>query len=273
MAPPPAPERVGRAGGSAPWMGMFHRHHPPCAHGCGTCATLRSSSGEERKWCSVRRLLAVLTSLFVLSGCGGAQTASDTAGSGGTSTPVSSELDTTSQPDATTSEITAAPAASEALTLSSDASTEMVATPSFPDSAGQRISLLTAVEAGRHEGFDRVVWTFDGDVPAYRVAYVERPITEDGSGAPIEVRGDATLQIILTPASGTDLSGEDVRTIYEGPDRIDGSGSGTSVVEEVVLTGDFEATLSWVIGLDRQAPFTVTELADPTRVVIDIASG
>lgn len=221
----------------------------------------------------MRRLLAVLTSLFVLSGCGGAQTASDTAG-GSTSTPVSSEPDATPQSGATAaSEITAAPAPSEALPLSSEASTEMVATPSFPDSTGQRISLLTAVEAGRHEGFDRVVWTFDGDVPAYRVAYVERPITEDGSGAPIEVRGDATLQIILTPASGTDLSGEDVRTVYEGPDRIDGSASGTAVVEEVVLTGDFEATLSWVIGLDRQAPFAVTELSDPTRVVIDIASG
>ena len=222
----------------------------------------------------MRRLLAVVTSLLVLSGCGGAQTASDTVGSGGTSTPeMSSELDPSPQASAPAASESSAPTASEALTLSSEASTEMIATPSFPDSAGRRISLLTTVEAGRHEGFDRVVWTFDGDVPAYRVAYVERPITEDGSGAPIEVRGDAALQIILTPASGTDLSGEEMRTIYEGPERIDGSGSGMSVVEEVVLTGDFEATLSWVIGLDRQAPFAVTELSDPTRVVVDIASG
>ena len=38
-------------------------------------------------------------------------------------------------------------------------------------------------------------------------------------------------------------------------------------------TGDFEATLSWAVGLDRQAPFTATELSAPTRVVVDIASG
>jgi hypothetical protein len=94
-----------------------------------------------------------------------------------------------------------------------------------------------------------------------------------GSGAPIEVRGDATQQIIVTPASGTDLDGEQVRTVYDGPERIDGALAGTSVVKEIVLTGDFEATMSWVVGTDRQAAFSVSELSDPTRVVLDIASG
>lgn len=222
---------------------------------------------------NVRQLLAAVITLFVLSACG-AQTASDTARTGDPSTPQPSAAPASTPPDAgAVATADDSPAAvDERPPLGSEASTEMVATPGFPDSSGQRIALLTAVETGRHEGFDRIVWTFDGATPAYRVTYVDRPITEDGSGTPIDVRGDAMLQIILTPASGTDLSGEEVRKIYEGPERIDGSASGTSVVEEVVLTGDFEATLSWVIGLDRRAPFTVTELSDPTRIVIDIAS-
>lgn len=216
---------------------------------------------------NVRRVLAVVTSLLLLSGCGGAPSTSDAIGTSPPQTP--------SPQDAGTAMAEPSPsaAADEPLPQGSEPSTEMVATPSFPDSAGQSVAFLTAVRTGRHEGFDRVVWTFDGATPAYRVAYVERPITEDGSGTPIEVRGDATLQIILTPASGTDLSGEEVRTVYEGPERIDGAAGGASIVEEVVLTGDFEATLSWVIGIGRQAPFTVTELSDPTRVVIDVANG
>jgi hypothetical protein len=47
----------------------------------------------------------------------------------------------------------------------------------------------------------------------------------------------------------------------------------TTVVREIVETGDFEATLSWVVGVERLAPFAVFELSDPTRVVVDIAGG
>ena len=221
----------------------------------------------------MRRLLVVVMSLLALSGCGVAGDTGDAAGSGGVPTPRATAAPDPASPAASPAAAQGDTADGEPTAVSSEASTEMVATPSFPDSAGQRVAFLTAVRAGRHAGFDRVVWTFDGALPAYRVAYVERPITEDGSGTPIEVRGGATLQIILTPASGTDLDGEQVRTVYEGPERIDGAQAGTSVVEEIVLTGDFEATLSWVIGVDRHAAFSVTELSDPTRVVVDIASG
>jgi hypothetical protein len=157
--------------------------------------------------------------------------------------------------------------------LAFEGATETVATDGFPDAQVDGIAYLTAVRAGRHADFDRVVWTFDGPLPAYRVGYARRPIVEDGSGRPIEVDGDAVLQVLLTPASGTDLSGATPRPVYAGDRRIPGTRSGTTVVREIVETGDFEATMSWVVGLGRQAPFTVTELADPPRVVVDIASG
>jgi hypothetical protein len=231
------------------------------AHVTRRASALCDAAGRRpMKGCdgTVRRLLVVVMALLALSACG---VAGDTGGAAGATAASPTAASPTAAVDG------------EPLAISSEASTEMMATPSFPDAAGQRVAFLTAVRTGRHAGFDRVVWTFDGELPAYRVAYVERPITEDGSGAPIEVRGDATLQIILTPASGTDLDGEQVRTVYEGPERIDGTQAGTSVVEEIVLTGDFEATMSWVIGTDRQAAFSVTELSDPTRVVLDIAGG
>ena len=57
---------------------------------------------------------------------------------------------------------------------------------------------------------------------------------------------------------------------YTGPDRVRGD---TSVVTEVVRTGDFEANLSWAIGVRREVPFRVTVLDGPARVVVDLAAG
>jgi hypothetical protein len=42
------------------------------------------------------------------------------------------------------------------------------------------------------------------------------------------------------------------------------------LITEVVLNGDFEATLSWVIGLQRRLAFGVLALAEPSRVVVDV---
>lgn len=128
---------------------------------------------------------------------------------------------------------------------------------------------LTAVRTARHDGFDRVVLEFAGDVPpGYRVSYVEPPITEDGSGAEIPVPGSAFLQVRATPASGVDLSGDVPRETYTGPDRVAPVDGG--VVTEVVRTGDFEGQVAWTIGLQQRVPFGVAVLEDPTRLVVDV---
>lgn len=216
------------------------------------------------------RALFVAFWLFVVAGCASGQPAADAEGSAGstTSQPTAS-APLASEPLSTSSTATAATGAPWASV--SEATTETVATPGFPDGGGPGVTYLTGVQIGRHPGFDRVVWRFDGPMPAYRVAYIDRPITEDGSGAEIAVRGDAALQIILTPASGTDLSGGEPRPVYTEPERIDGADAGTTSVQELVQTGDFEATLGWVVGVARQAPFVVRELSDPSRIVVDIA--
>jgi hypothetical protein len=40
----------------------------------------------------------------------------------------------------------------------------------------------------------------------------------------------------------------------------------------VVQVGDYEAVLTWAVGVWTRPPFTVTTLTNPARVVIDIAS-
>jgi hypothetical protein len=37
-----------------------------------------------------------------------------------------------------------------------------------------------------------------------------------------------------------------------------------------VRTGDFEAVLTWVAGLEDRAPFRVIRLSGPPRIVVDV---
>jgi hypothetical protein len=133
--------------------------------------------------------------------------------------------------------------------------------------------LLTAVRADGHGCFDRVVLEFrpqqgSTGAPAYGVEYENPPFHEDASGRTIVVKGNAFLSVRLEPASGADLSNGG-RATYTGPASVT-PGPGATRVQEVRRTGDFEAVLHWVIGLDQKRLFTVTVLSAPIRVVIDI---
>jgi hypothetical protein len=132
------------------------------------------------------------------------------------------------------------------------------------------IALLERVAVGRHEGYDRVVFQFRGEgLPGYRVSYVEPPLKEDGSGNPVDIAGTAFVVVRMEPASGFDLNTGEGVLVYKGPRRIEGSSAGTSVVKEVVRTGDFEAVLTWAIGLEEKVDFRVTTAASPARLIVD----
>jgi hypothetical protein len=110
------------------------------------------------------------------------------------------------------------------------------------------------------------VFQFRNDLPGYRIAYVEPPLHEDGSGDEVEIDGTAFVLVDMEPASGFDVATGEGELVYEGPPRLPGA----SVVQEVVRTGDFEAQLAWAIGLDARVDFRVTTLADPARLVVDL---
>lgn len=46
---------------------------------------------------------------------------------------------------------------------------------------------------------------------------------------------------------------------------------GLPSIVEVEKTGDFEAVLTWVIGLRQATDFRIVELGGPVRLVIDVA--
>jgi hypothetical protein len=128
----------------------------------------------------------------------------------------------------------------------------------------QSTPTLVDVRAGRHPGFDRVVFEFQGTVPEHHVRYVDQ-LVEDGSGTPVSVAGSADLEVVFQGANAHEEDG----TPSVSPRRFS---PGLTAVKEVARIGDFEAVVSYGIGLDRRRPLTVSTLSGPSRLVIDVST-
>jgi hypothetical protein len=166
----------------------------------------------------------------------------------------------------TTTATTPATTTTEPVDTLPGAGTTIVVAPS----TAKATALLERVAVGHHEGYDRVVFQFrDEGLPGYRVEYVQPPLKEDGSGNPVDVAGNAFVVVRMEPASGFDLNTGEGQLVYKGPKRIDAAGAGATVIKDVVRTGDFEAVLSWAVGLDGKVPFRVTTATAPSRLIVD----
>ena len=128
------------------------------------------------------------------------------------------------------------------------------------------IAVLSVIRVAGQAGFDRVVFELDGPVPGYRVQYVPA-VLSDPAGARVPVTGAAFLQVTLQQATLDDsIQGGD--RAYTGPGDVP---VGLEAVRQVVVSGDFEAVLSFGVGLAGRLPFKVTTLTDPSRIVLDVA--
>ena len=128
----------------------------------------------------------------------------------------------------------------------------------------QSAPTLVDVRAGRHPGFDRVVFEFRGAVPEHRIGYVDQ-LVQDGSGNPVSVAGAADLEVVFQGANAHNEDGSPTIS----PRRFS---PGLTAVKEVTQLGDFEAVVSYGIGVDRRRPLKVTTLSGPPRLVIDVST-
>lgn len=126
------------------------------------------------------------------------------------------------------------------------------------------VATLAAVRTGRRDGgVERVVFEFvDDALPGYAIAFEDAPAA-CGSGEPVRIAGAARLVVRLQPARAHSDAGES--TIAER--RL---APGGDALRELAVSCDFEATLTWVLGLDRRRPYRVLTLASPARLVVDV---
>lgn len=119
---------------------------------------------------------------------------------------------------------------------------------------------LTGIRAATHEGFTRVVLEFSGEgTPGvWRAAWTDEAV-EQGRGLPIQVDGEAVLDLVI---DGTPMTASD--NPYP-------SGTHTRAGDlDIVSDGTFEDNTHIVIGSPTSRQFQIGFLSDPVRMVIDI---
>lgn len=126
---------------------------------------------------------------------------------------------------------------------------------------------LRRIRAGRHGDFDRLVFEFDGDGPSYTVGYAA-VARSGGSGAPIFAGGTVALQITLG-AHTVDLDDPGFPLTYT-PKRLSPH---MPTLRKVRYGGEYEGQAVFAAGLKGRSGFRVIELANPTRLAIDVAHG
>jgi hypothetical protein len=121
-------------------------------------------------------------------------------------------------------------------------------------------AVLEHVRVARHRGFDRIVFEFRGETPAWRAAYVPK-IVQDPSGRVVTVGGRAFLRIVFQ------------RT------RVDRARAGSRIVRtpgfptlmQLKEAGDFEGVVSFGLGARRRVGFRALHLSAPGRIALDLS--
>ena len=211
--------------------------------------------------CPSLRLTAAL-----LAGCGNAATATTpSASTGEASSPgTGSSSPGTGSSSPGTGSAAPSPAADDGATdaLPFEGGTQ----PVTREASADALVTVSDVRTGRQDGYDRVVLELGGTgTPGWDVRYVEQAWSQ-GMGDPIEVAGDAVLQVTVTGAGYPFDTGVEE---WAGPDPL--PGNGTQTVTEVAWDATFEGTSVAVVGTTGEAPFRVYALEDPTRIVVEVA--
>lgn len=123
---------------------------------------------------------------------------------------------------------------------------------------------LNSLRTGRHDCYDRLVLDIAGTGFGYRAEYVDQ-VVQDGSGAPVPLRGGAKIRIIVQAMAATGFPAS-------APELADVSGYTT--FRQVAGAGAFEGQTTIGLGVRARLPFRVFTLpleGGGTRLVTDVA--
>lgn len=123
----------------------------------------------------------------------------------------------------------------------------------------------TALRAGLHEGYDRVVVETSGIGTLGWYADIEDKAFTQGKGEQVELDGSKVLRIF---GRGTHMpiSAEDETHVYGGPQLIEVGGK---AIRQVYLDPTFEAQFQLLLGVDS-SEYRVFTLSEPSRLVVDV---
>ena len=209
-----------------------------------------------------RRLhaLAAAMTALTLAGCGGGDSPVPDSEPGGTARDTAARVDSLVD---TTAGLTV-PRDESSGDAAGEASRPWASAAIHGNQAAEsgEVAILRTVRTGRHDGYDRIVFEFDGHVPAYQIRFVPDPAA-CGSGDPVDVEGAVALEIDFRPAAAHDDEGR--ATVRDRVVR-----PALPAIRTARITCDFEAIVTWVLGLDHRAQLRALELSSPARLALDV---
>lgn len=131
------------------------------------------------------------------------------------------------------------------------------------------VSVKTAThpaDASHPKPYDRIVFTFTGNLPtSWKLRKVDS-IHQDGSGDEIKIEGKKKLHLNFLDTLGHswetgELTFKPSRKLVKLPN-----------LQEYAFTGDHAAVTGFGLGLKKYTTVTSTKLTGPNRVVVDIAT-
>lgn len=126
------------------------------------------------------------------------------------------------------------------------------------------VAILKEVRTAQHDGYDRITFEFEGaQMPGYRIEYIDEPVRSCGSGDVAPLKGDGWLEIRFQPAQA---HSEEGNPTVENRERA----ANHKIIKELKLTCDFEADVTWVLGVASPNKYRALELKNPTRLAVDI---
>jgi hypothetical protein len=165
---------------------------------------------------------------------------------------------------------TTTPTATSVKTSTSNSSPTPVTPDDQPKTADSYLPIgtITNIEAGKHEGFDRLVVELNAPGAGYYVQYVDEVHT-DGKGDLVPLKGGAKLRIIVR-TSNYDSNFNPTYQVKLGEPLPNVNLTGFNTFQEVKWAGSFEGQSTIGLGVSARLPFNVFKLTNPGRIVVDV---
>lgn len=205
---------------------------------------------------SLSRLTAIIGVLVLLAGCMGADPSA--------SPSLSQAPSTDPAPSTPASEPMSAEPAPTAEPVASDDLEAFTCDLPIVEDGTVGIANIVDVRVGTHDGYDRVVFEFEQGTPELTLDRAEPPFSEDASGLPIEVNGDAFIGLRMRGGTRQTDAGT---SSYDGPTDF---APGFPTLVHLIEGGDFERQSTWYLGLTGESCVRVLLLDAPPRLVIDV---
>lgn len=208
-----------------------------------------------KKWLWI---LVSVAGIVLAAACSGKSTPNATSG---TSSPTATAV-TKATPTPSPSQAAGSPSAVASPTTSLPPFQPATTVASGPGTATSGQPILSDVRVGKNDGYDRIVFEFQGPaLPSYEVKYVQS-VSQCGSGKPVTTSGAAQLSVTFRPAAAHDSGGNPTVASNDIMANLQS-------IKEAKPSCDFEGVVAWVVGTVFR-PYRVIELQNPTRLAIDI---